>query len=61
MAYPHIPSAIRPIQHSEEIPVPIFKGLFLSEDGQTMSDTYTEEVKSDLEDFSSNDKQFSLP
>ena len=27
ITYPNIPSAIRPIPHSEEVPVPVFKGL----------------------------------
>ncbi len=32
ICYPSIPSAIRPIPHSEELPVPVFKGFALSED-----------------------------
>ena len=27
MTYPDIPSAIRPVAHSDEIPVPVFAGL----------------------------------
>ena len=61
IAYPNIPSAIRPIQHSKEIPFPIFKGLFLSLDEESRSATETEEFLPDLEDFSSNAKQFNLP
>ena len=61
IAYSHILSAIRPIQHSKEIPFPIFKGLFLSLDEESMSATETEEFLPDLEDFSSNAKQFNLP
>ena len=61
IAYPGILSAIRPIQHFKEIPFPIFKGLFLSLDEESMSATETEEFLPDLEDFSSNAKQFNLP
>ena len=61
IAYSNIPSNIRPIQHSKEIPFPIFKSFFLSLDEESMSATETEEFLPDLEDFSSNAKQFNLP
>ena len=61
IAHPNIPSAIRPIQHSKEIPFPTLKGLFLSLDKKSMSATETEEFLPDLEGFSSNAKQFNLP
>lgn len=32
ISYPSIPSAIRPIPHSETLPVPVFKGFVSSED-----------------------------
>ena len=32
ISYPSIPSAIRPTLHSDELPIPVFKGFLPSED-----------------------------
>ena len=44
-SYPSIPSAIRPVLHSDEFPPPVFKGFLSSEDEKTGS----EEERMDME------------
>ena len=44
-SYPSIPSAIRPVLHSDEFPLPVFNGFLSSEDEETGS----EEERMDME------------
>ena len=44
-SYPSIPSAIRPLLHSNEFPLPVFNGFLPSEDEETGS----EEERMDME------------
>ena len=44
-SYPSIPSAIRPVLHSDEFPLPVFNGFLSSEDEETES----EEERMDME------------
>ena len=44
-SYPSIPSAIRPVLHSDEFPLPVFNGFLSSEDEETGS----EEERMDIE------------
>ena len=39
ITYPNIPSAIRPVPHTEEVPVPVFKGLPSLDDKDIGHDT----------------------
>ena len=59
--YPSITSAIRPIPHSEEIPVPLFSGFAPSEDvsSTSKSEQMLQEFTSDSEESSYAGKQSS--
>lgn len=64
ISYPNIPSAIRPIPHSEQLPIPVFKGFSSCEDEDTeqdqeLSKTTSADSSSSDSDISSTPQQFS--
>lgn len=67
IAYPSIPSAIRPIPHSKQVPVPVFNGFDSSDDEEHENCHMTlQEIISETEDSSdviqsSDPQQFSQP
>ncbi|XP_066198436.1 uncharacterized protein [Saccopteryx leptura] len=67
IAYPNIPSAIRPIPHSETLPVPVFNGFISSKDeesehgDQVYFDKMHEEMVVESEASSSDAKQSLTP
>jgi hypothetical protein len=66
ITYPSIPSAIRPIPHCEELPVPVFQGFASSEDADSEHEQedyegcYQEHQESS-EDSSFDSQQISAP
>ena len=69
ITYPSIPSAIRPVLHSEQVPVPVFNGLPSLDDKdigldtseQDNCDSELSEKCSQLEDCSSDTEPFPVP
>ena len=45
ISYPRIPSAIRPVLHSDEFPPPVFNGFVSSENEETESEEEHMEIK----------------
>ena len=59
--YPNIPSAIRPVPHSESLPVPIFSGYASSEDENDVPDMDVHGMDSESADSSSDAEQSLAP
>ena len=60
ISYPSIPSAIRPTLHSDELPIPVFKGFLPSDD--VSSDQEQETADETQEMFSeSGDPSYETP
>ena len=60
ITYPNIPSAIRPVLHTEEVPVPVFKGLPSLDDKDIAHDTSEQaSCDSELSEKCSQSKDYS--
>jgi hypothetical protein len=61
ISYPNIPSASRPVSHSESLPVPVFEGYASTEYENSKSDMESKEMLSDSTASSSGYKRPSAP